>query len=282
MDDVAAPYASSAYWIAAVRARETARPDRLFADPLAAAMAGELGLAVLDRSERASGGENPYLPVRTRFVDDVLGSAAQVVQQVVMLGAGLDTRPFRLPGTRGLRWFEIDRPELFERKELVLARAAARPYCVRVLVFADLGEDWPERLLALGFDPDLPTAWVAEGLFFYLAAGTVDSVLSRTRHLSSAGSLLVADAFDSGIMASAGMPAFLEAAGRRGLPPPFWTDEPATLFGQHGWEHVDIVEPGDPGANFGRLPADGGRPAHLSATRSWFIVGRAGDPREIR
>src|SRR6185369_6428060 len=85
---------SSAYWIAAARARESERPDRLFHDPYAAGLAGARGVAIMQASERASGGENPYLPVRTRWFDDVIGAALAVgVDQVVMLGAGLDTRP---------------------------------------------------------------------------------------------------------------------------------------------------------------------------------------------
>jgi O-methyltransferase involved in polyketide biosynthesis len=48
----------------------------------------------------------PFLPARTRFFDDFLIAAAPAVGQVVVLGAGLDTRPFRLPLPACLRWFE--------------------------------------------------------------------------------------------------------------------------------------------------------------------------------
>jgi methyltransferase (TIGR00027 family) len=274
-DDVAFPFASTAYWIAAVRARETARPDRLFDDPWATALAGDLGTEVLARAERAAGGENPYLPVRTRFIDDVLVSGASGCLQIVLLGAGFDTRAFRLAVAEGVRWFEIDRAEIFERKETILARAAARPRRLRIIVQADLASDWPARLLAQGFDPAAPTAWVAEGLFVYLADQSVESLLIRTRRISAVGSLLVADLFGSGIMTSPGMSSYVASVTRRGLPPPFWTDRPDGLFRQHGWDRVEIVEPGDVRANFDRLPGPGRRPSNVSATRSWLIVAHA-------
>jgi O-methyltransferase involved in polyketide biosynthesis len=56
----------SAFWIAAVRARETERNDRLFNDPYARDLAGQRGFATMAASERASGGENAFIPVRVR------------------------------------------------------------------------------------------------------------------------------------------------------------------------------------------------------------------------
>src|SRR6266699_6751320 len=96
---VAIAVAGTAYWIAAARARETARPDRLFEDPYAAALAGDRGRRMLERAEAPTGRPNPFLPIRTRHFDDVLVAEAGRDRpgQVVLLGAGLDTRGFRLP-----------------------------------------------------------------------------------------------------------------------------------------------------------------------------------------
>ena len=105
--------AFTAYWIAAVRARETARPDRLFGDPHARDLAGERGFAIMVGSERAAGGENAYIPVRVRWFDDLIGSAAPGMRQVVVLGAGLDARPYRLDVPADTDWYELDRPEIF-------------------------------------------------------------------------------------------------------------------------------------------------------------------------
>lgn len=66
---------TTANWIAAARARESARADALFVDRYAEALAGVEGFAILDRQERASG-VSAFIPVRTRFVDDLVLSGA--------------------------------------------------------------------------------------------------------------------------------------------------------------------------------------------------------------
>lgn len=66
---------TTAAWIAAARARESARPDALCRDPWAAGLAGERGRTALARSEAAGGGENVFLPVRTRHFEDALVDA---------------------------------------------------------------------------------------------------------------------------------------------------------------------------------------------------------------
>ena len=87
--------------MAAARARESERADRLFYDPLAAAFAGPEGFAWLKRMEPTAGsGRGPglYAVIRTRFFDDFLLDACwgSGVCQVVLAAAGMDTRAFRL------------------------------------------------------------------------------------------------------------------------------------------------------------------------------------------
>lgn len=127
----------SAFWIAAVRARETERRDRLFADPYAHGLAGQRGSAIMAASERASGGENAFIPVRVRWFDDLILSEASRARQVVLLGAGLDVRAFRLDLPADLHWYEIDRPEAFAAKKNVLAGCA--PRYRHHIVAADVG-----------------------------------------------------------------------------------------------------------------------------------------------
>jgi methyltransferase (TIGR00027 family) len=219
----------TAHWIAAARARESARPDALFRDPFAAALAGSRGEAVLAASESASGGENAFLPVRTRFFDDLLCAEADWVEQVVLLGAGLDTRAFRLPPLARVRWFEIDAAELLAEKEAALAALGAGGHPRRAVVAADLAGDWAGALLAAGFAVGPSTAWIAEGLLFYLGSEEVGRLLTRARDLSGAGSLFAADASGSGLLALPMMAPALRARTARGLPPPFTTDDPRAL-----------------------------------------------------
>jgi methyltransferase (TIGR00027 family) len=250
----------TALWIAAARARESERPERLFDDPWAAALAGPRGRADLVDRERGSGRENAFLPVRTRYADDVVLSASWAVQ-VVLLGAGMDTRAYRLPLASGTTVFEVDHPETFVAKGAVLA--GVEPRCGRREVGADLSADWAPALLRAGFDPDRPTLWLAEGLLFYLASDAVDALLTTAVGLSRARTRLVADTFGTGLLRLPSMAPLIEARTAAGTPLPFCTDDPQTLFTACGWETVSVVQPGQSSANYGRLgqlptPWDGG------------------------
>lgn len=248
--------ADSAFWIAAVRARETERQDRLFADPYARDLAGQRGLAVMAASERASGGENAFIPVRVRWFDDLIASAAGWARQVVLLGAGLDTRAFRMDLPADLDWYEVDRREVLSAKDNVLAGCV--PRCRRRVVIADVAGDWPSALLRAGFDHRARTLWVAEGLFFYLAERAVIEMLRDAARMCGPGSLAAADVTGTTGLDSPSMQPYRAWCERNGVPPPFGTDDPLALFAAGGWQPWHVTAPGAPGANYGRLPPQAG------------------------
>lgn len=237
--------ADTALWIAAARARESARPDRLFDDPWADALAGDTGRAMLD-----SRPENAFLPIRTRFFDDVVRSAGWATQ-LVLLGAGMDTRAYRLalPATTVVH--EIDQPGALAAKDTALAGAV--PTCRRVSVEADLAADWSTPLLAAGFDVTLPTVWLAEGLLFYLSQPAVTGLLAMAAALSGARAVFAADTFGTGLLRLPSMAPLVDHRRATGQALPFCTDEPADLFRDNGWPESAITEPGQSGANHGRL-----------------------------
>src|SRR5262249_54799214 len=112
--------------VADARARESARPDRLFDDPFAQLFVDAAGAEFAPPSTanaidiRAARAE--YVAIRTRFFDDELRAAcAAGCRQVVVLAAGLDTRAFRLEWPVGARLFELDVAEVLAFKERVLA-----------------------------------------------------------------------------------------------------------------------------------------------------------------
>lgn len=242
----------TAYWIAAARARETARPDRLFNDPYAAELAGERGRLMLEQRERPTGKENSFLPIRTRYFDDVITTRRP--PQVVLLGAGLDTRAFRLPLDAGTRVFEVDHPEILEEKEAVLSRLRARPRCRREIVRADLADSWAGALREAGFEPESPALWLAEGLFFYLAGDLVRDLVGQAFELSAPGSAFAADVFGTGLLRLPGMEAGTRWRTDNGMPPPFCTDRPEELFTEAGWDRPDLTPVGAANASYGRIP----------------------------
>ena len=160
-----------------------------------------------------------------------------------MLAAGLDTRAFRLDWPGGTRVYELDQPEVFRHKEPILDAAGARPRCDRRVVATDLRTEWADALVTAGFDPDRPSAWVAEGLLFYLPETAVRQLLDDTYRLAAPGSYLVADM----MTATPGPPQqFIELFASLGAPFEFRADDPAALFGDHGWEGdaISLIEIG--------------------------------------
>jgi methyltransferase (TIGR00027 family) len=190
----------TALGVARVRALESQREDRLFDDPYAQAFVDAApGAFPEERPVRerpaahrplASLGAafSAHAVIRTRFYDDFLTAAGS--RQVVLLAAGLDTRAFRLAWPAGTRVFELDLPGVLAFKEAVLSAHGAVPSCERVIVPADLREDWPARLTAAGFGPAEPATWLAEGLIIYLTAGEAGRLFSMVGDLSVPGGRL--------------------------------------------------------------------------------------------
>jgi methyltransferase (TIGR00027 family) len=260
----------SAFWIAAVRARESERPDRLFDDPFARDLAGERGFTMMAASERASGGENTFIPVRVRWFDDlVVASAALGVRQVVLLGAGLDTRPYRLDLPADVDWYEIDRGTLLADKDRVLSTAT--PRCRLRSVAADLTADWVAPLRAAGLCPSARTLWLAEGLFFYLTEEQIAAMLRAAAQVSGAGSRFAADVIGTAGLDGPAMRPYRDWCAANGQPPPFGADDPVALMGAGGWHAVDITAPGAPEANYGRLRP---QPPGLIPGRTHLVTGQ--------
>lgn len=204
-DDTPTGVGVTAIGVAAMRAIESARPDHLFEDPLAGAFVVGAGWeppdpATIEPSRRNRlGTMAAWVTARTRFLDELLlDAASEGIRQVVLLGAGLDSRAFRLPWPDGVRLFELDTAEMLGFKERVLAENGAQPACERIVIEIDLRDDWPGALRAAGFDPAAPVAWVIEGLLVYLPEDAVDGLLRDVSGLSAPGSRMGISASSAG------------------------------------------------------------------------------------
>lgn len=185
--------AMTAIGVAVIRARESRRPDRLYDDPLAQVLtdAARGGFAP-ERWARLEALADRFYEGRSvgvRLVDDRIRSAvASGIRQIVLIGAGLDTRAFRMELPKGTRIFELDLPETFSFKEPVIASAGASPRCERYVLPVDLRTDWVKPLLAAGFRVDEPTHWVDEGVLGYLSSEEALAVVAALTELSAPGS----------------------------------------------------------------------------------------------
>lgn len=187
----------TALGVAWARAAESSRDDALFDDPLAEAIArirprgcefgGRDGTD--ERGSAKIRAMYDWIVARTLFLDEVFAAAvADGITQFVILGSGLDGRGFRLDFGSGAKLFEVDRPSVVEVKEDLVAQSGLAPTVERRVVASDLADDWLRALQGKGFRADLPSAWLAEGLFVYLPDGLGLRVIEGITAASESGS----------------------------------------------------------------------------------------------
>jgi methyltransferase (TIGR00027 family) len=268
--------AATCRWIAAVRARESERPDRLFNDPYAAKLAGEAGFAFLDRMtaespEGPQGTNIAYIVHRTRFLDDWMTEGVrQGLRQIVILAAGMDTRAFRLGFPADTRLYELDLPEVISVKEAALQESGAVPSCARKAIAVDLTTDWSKPLLAAGFDPAKPAIWLVEGLLMYLEEADVRRLLAAVSALAAPGSRISADLINGYFLKFRGTQRLLGYLEKIQAPWRFGTDEPETFFGEYGWK-ARALEPGE--LPFGRWHLKTYPREREGTSRMFFVTG---------
>lgn len=262
------PVATTALLVAALRAEESKRSDRLFEDPFADRLAGDAGRAALQSYRAAVGPSIPIIEVRTRWFDEALLRAqATGSRQFVVLAAGMDSRAYRLPWSREVRVFELDQPGMLDTKARALAGAA--PRCDRRAVAVDLAGDWARPLETHGFSRALPTTWLIEGILQYLEAHVVESLFAKVDALSAPGSTLLYDVVGTSLLQAPPLAATLRYMRELGAPWIFGTDEPESLVAPYGWEAV-ATDPSIVGNAWKRWPFPT-PPAHVPAPRGYLV-----------
>ena len=241
----------TARWVAYYRARETDRPDAVFRDPYARALAGERGEQIAKAQSFTDENDWPWT-ARTHLVDRLVARAVEGgADLVVNLAAGLDTRPYRMTLPASLRWVEVDLPEILEYKESVLA--SAKPACALERVPLDLSNEDARRGLFGRLGRNATNAIVlSEGLLVYLMADAVRalgrdlSAQATFRHwvvdIASPGLLEMIKQHTGALVAQAGAPyLFAPPEG-----PPF--------FESCGWTPIEVRSMLKTAAKLGRLP----------------------------
>lgn len=131
--------------------------------------------------------------LRMLAVDAALEEAVATTRArtVVLVGAGYDTRAWRLEVLRGLRVVEVDHPATQAEKRAQLGATAA-PFAEVDFVGVDLATgDLDAALQGVGHDADRPTVWLWEAVVPYLEAAAVDATLDVLRRRSAVGSRLL-------------------------------------------------------------------------------------------
>jgi methyltransferase (TIGR00027 family) len=197
---------ASAGGVALMRAIETEKPEalRICDDPIATAMLPKyspftlwLFKGIINSAfyDRLSTGALGMIVLRERYIDDFLkASLSEGLDQVVILGAGFDTRAYRTAGIEQTRVFEIDQPatqaDKLERLKKVIDPLPAN---VTFLTVDFNTQTLAERLLASGYNEQGKTLFIWQGVTYFLAAEGVESTLAFIANHSGPGSAVIFD-----------------------------------------------------------------------------------------
>lgn len=171
----------TAFMVARYRAMESERADALFHDPLAAKLAGEHGRAIVANLARDARLGEWFVAIRTHIIDALIRAAvAEGIDTIVNLGAGLDTRPYRMQLPGSLRWIEVDFPGIIALKEERLS--SETPSCLLERIALDLNEPEKRCQLFAGIAAKSQKVLVlTEGVVPYLSNPDVGSLADAIR-----------------------------------------------------------------------------------------------------
>lgn len=139
---------------------------------------------------------------RTVAVDDAIRAGA--ADQLVILGAGLDGRAWRMPELRNVSVFEVDHPDSQREKRERAQKLAPVSQDIRFVPVNFEHDALDSALTAAGHDDTRTTTWVWEGVVMYLTQADIEATLAVVRRRSTPGSRLIvvyhAPAFILGIV----------------------------------------------------------------------------------
>jgi len=220
----------TAFWVAHYRGVETARSDALFQDPLAARLAGDRG-GKIAQAMPFSFFTAWTIAVRTSLIDDYIRAAvAEGIDTVLNLGAGLDTRPYRMDLPSDLAWIEVDYPAVMDFKDQQLAQES--PRCQLTRIKLDLANIAERRRLLADIDARANKMLVlTEGVVPYLSEEETASLADDLRQLEHVCYWIV-DYFSRNAFKS--RPRLLGQK-MRNAPFKFDPEDWFSFFAEHGW-----------------------------------------------
>jgi methyltransferase (TIGR00027 family) len=175
----------TAFVVAEFRNDENKEAHPLYRDPFVHLFLNQESKEAADRISQSFPPIRNNVRLRTRYFDDRLRlQIDQGCRQILILGAGLDTRPQRITA-EGVAYFEIDAPETQAFKKAKLEASDVDPNTK--YLGADYVTDGMIGLLGRnGFDFKLPTHVIWEGNTMYLDEAAVCQILTDLmRHIES-------------------------------------------------------------------------------------------------
>jgi methyltransferase (TIGR00027 family) len=157
----------TSFWIAAIRAEESKKNKPAFSDPYASKLSGEKGEIIM-RDMPNIKTMAFAITIRTTAIDRLVEQALKDgCDTVINLGAGLDTRPYRMKLPATLHWIEVDFPAIIDYKTKILKDDT--PVCNLIRISSDLSQEKERKKLFAQLGSETKKALViTEGVINYL------------------------------------------------------------------------------------------------------------------
>lgn len=240
----------TALWIAAYRAQESERKDAFFKDPYASLLVGEEGIKIATYTQ-GSRYTSWSVVIRTviidRFIKKILNEG---IDTVINLGAGLDTRPYRLDLPAQLNWIEVDFPRIVELKEERLKNIL--PNCQLQRLALDLSNNETRKdFLANINEKSKKVLILTEGVVPYLTNDEAKD-LALDLHSNSNFHYWITEYYSPEILEFLRTPKRLKQM--ENSPFQFYPEDWFGFYNEHGWEIIETQYFGIESEKLGRTP----------------------------
>jgi methyltransferase (TIGR00027 family) len=226
----------TSFWVAYYRVKESERADALFRDPLAKVLVGDRGKLISDSMSEISFYTEWAVISRTVIIDRFIHQALKDgVDGVINLGAGLDTRPYRMDLPESLEWIEVDYPKIIAHKNEILK--SERPKCKLTRVAVDLANAQARLAFLKSALPEAKKVLIiTEGVIPYLSPEQVtdlsNDLLSQKRF-----ALWIMEYFHKKVYRY--LKRSVRELNMRNAPFRFYPDDWFAFFSQLGWQESE-------------------------------------------
>ncbi len=240
----------TAIWVAAYRAQEHDRKDAIVKDPYASLLIGEDGIKLANRTQ-GSRYTAWSVVIRTFIIDQfIMGLLEKGIDTVLDLGAGLDTRPYRLNLPSTLKWIEVDFPKIIDHKEEKLKDV--KPKCILERVRLDLSiEKTRDDFLKKVSDDSKNVLILTEGVVPYLTNADAKSLADALKSFDNFN-YWITEYYSPEILEFLRTPKRLNQM--KNAPFLFYPENWFNFFQSSGWNEVDTKYFGVESEKLGRTP----------------------------
>lgn len=176
MSEIIQHVSDTSFWVAYYRSVESERPDAIFKDPFARVLVGDQALDFEKIRSVTTKWTQWTVVMRTYVIDQMIQDLiAKGVTTFVNLGAGLDSRPYRMNLGKNIQWIEVDFPHVIDHKTKLLQKFS--PTCQLERISLDLSNRKLRQEMLKGLTEKYPKmAVLTEGVLPYLTQDQVSEL----------------------------------------------------------------------------------------------------------